>query len=791
MNVMNVMSMLIMSMLLLVLVLEAAEADRLPNGHAWGCLNISKSLPFCNPALSIEARLTDFISRLSLQEKIGLISPDTTHTGVSSCNFMDAGVLRLGVPPYMHLVETNTAVASSCIKEGVCATNWPGPTGLGASFNRSLWTFKGNVMAEEMRAFNNLDWYRGTSDAPHSLIGLHGYGPNINLIRDPRWGRNSECPSEDPFLAGQYSKYYVTGAQRPDGDGSKFYKMTLGLKHYDAYSVETNRGSFIPNITMLHLWDSFLPQYRAGFVDGAASGAMCSYSGLNGVPSCANNYLLNTVVRDHFNRPDAVIGTDCGAVNNMVSQNHYAANKTDAAAKTLNGGTDLELGDQIWSPTQNGGSGSLEEAISKGMTTEDRVAESVRRVLRLRFLTGQFDPLDNQPYSKIGVDVINSTAHQQLTLEAAEQSFVLLKNDDNTLPFSTTSGGKLAVLGPHVNSTRDLYSDYKGDKQCFDGSYDCIPTIGDVFTRLYGASRTQVAQGVSLAGTDASGIPPAVAAAKAADMVVLCLGIGNSQEHEGMDRTTTVLPGLQDKFAAEILSLGKPTVVVFINGGIVSPDYIVNAAPAIVEAFYPAGKGAEALYRSIFGLTNKWGKMPVTMYDSHFSEQFEMTDFSMSKHPGRTYKWFTGVPLFPFGHGLSYTKYSVSAQWRAESIQGTALEASVNIQNTGNVMGDEVVMVYHSVSDDIRKSAGHPIPLRALVGFDRAADVMPGNTATLKFTLDSSALAVTDSNGDSIVYSGNHTFLFSNGAGSEATLVTFVKPADPRVGVLLSVPRME
>ena len=475
----------------------ADPGSTLPNGHAWGCLpgNISAHLPFCDASKTIPVRLADLVGRLSLEEKIGLMCADK-HTGVSSCNMMSAGCLRLGIPSYMHLVETNTAVASRCYGPNKCSTNYPGPTGLGATFNRSLWYAKGHHMGEEIRALNNLRWYRMTGDAPKSLIGLNGYGPNLNIARDPRYGRTSELPGEDPFLTGSYAVAMVRGGQGMDAYGSgssKFLKMTLGLKHYALYTVEEPRPSFIPNVTAHDLWETYLPQYRLGFsaLDpdghpaGGAMGTMCSYAvsiyrhspavlgvqqhaqqglpatssrdchgsdfalilpqGENGVPSCANDYLLNQVIRSKagFNRSDVVVGTDCGAVNNMVHANHYASSDLDAAVKTLNGGTDMELGDQTWSSIANGGKGKLALAVAQKAVNVSRIDESVTRILHLRMITGQFDPIESQPYTKIGEEAINSTASQQLNLEAALQSFVLLKNEESTLPMK--KGKKLAV----------------------------------------------------------------------------------------------------------------------------------------------------------------------------------------------------------------------------------------------------------------------------------------------------------------------------------------------------------
>ena len=761
--------------LLLVAALDSVDSlPNQPNGHVWGCLpnNVSSTFPFCDDTLPISERLLDLVNRLTLEEKIGLMSADSA-THVNACNEMDHGVPRFGIPPYMHLVETNTAVASSCLKADKCSTNYPGPTGLGASFNRSLWYEKGHAMGEEMRAFNNLNWYRGMG--PQALIGLNGYGPNLNIARDPRYGRTSELVGEDPYLTGQYAIHMVRGGQSTDemeSGKSKYFKMTMGLKHFALYGVEVDRASFIPNVTAHDLWETFLPQYAAGFskVDadgnsaGGAMGTMCSYAGLNGVPSCGNDYLLNRVIREKFQRPDVVVGTDCGAVNNMVNQNHFASSGVDASAKTLQGGTDMELGDQYWSPKSNGGLGLLEEALIDRKVSKSRIDTSVKRIMNLRMITGQFDSLKKQPYSLIGEEAVNSTSAQQLNLEAALQSFVLLKNDNNILPLQR--GKKTALLGPHVNSKRDLMSDYKGDEQCVGGGSDfsCFPSIAEQFVAL-NPTTTVVEQGVDMDSNVTSGIAPALQAAAAAEQVMLFIGIGNGQEHEAHDRFNISLPGLQESFTLQVLALCKqhniPVAVVLINGGAVAIDPIVPVADAIVEAFYPSVRGPLALNRALFGDENRFGRLPVTIYNKNYTSEVDFHSFDMSKSPGRTYKYFTGTPLFEFGSGMTYSKMSMKCNTTAASGVSMKIECQVtNLKESPS--GDEVLMVYHSVSDAIRSAAKHPVPMKELIDFERVT-VAKDETATVSFTVGENQLGMVDENGDRQLIAGDHTVIISNG----------------------------
>lgn len=305
-----------------------------PPAQFYGCEDANaSSLPYCDESLSDGARAADLVGRLSLQEKISLLSP--THNPF--CAIHTPPVPRLGLPPYKWLTETNSAVDSPCVGSGVCPTTFIGPQGMGASFNRSSWRAKGAVVGTEMRAMQNMV---GT-------LGLTGFGrvpaapprqgpacadpsagrPNINVVKDPRYGRNSEVPGEDPFLSGQYAAAYVHGMQQRDATPKSRLLISSYLKHYTEYNVETSRFTFTHNVSQFSMWDSYLPAYRIGMQEGFASGVMCSYFAPNGTSVCGNEWLLDGVLRKFWGRPDAVVESDCSAVANMV-KNHYAANDT-------------------------------------------------------------------------------------------------------------------------------------------------------------------------------------------------------------------------------------------------------------------------------------------------------------------------------------------------------------------------------------------------------------------------------------------------------------------------------
>ena len=718
-----------------------------PNFH--GCLDAAaRALPYCNVSLSFEARVQDLRRRLTLVEKIAMIAPQP-QLG-DPCGDLTAGAPALGLPGWSWLVETNSAVNAACLGPGRCATTFSGPLGFGASFNRTLWHLKGSVLGTEMRAFANARWHRKD---PKVLVTLTGYGPNINIVRDPRFGRNSELVSEDPLLSGAYATEMVRGMQEEDTNG--YPKMLAYLKHFTAYSTEANRGHDTYNISARDLWETYLAQYETAFVEGRATGAMCSYNAVNGAPSCANAHLLNRVIRGRWGRRDAHICTDCGAVANLRGPPVHAPSDEAAAAFALNNGTDLEMGSTVWT-------GHLLRAVQRGLTTEAAVDAAWRRGYLPHFRAGRFDPLERVSWAKIGPDAINSTRHQRVQYEAALQSLVLLKNlPRRGLPLRT--GAHVAVLGPLGHTRQGLLSDYAGDQQCFEPDLRCIPTIAEAIAAANAGGRTVGAAGVGVTDRSTAGVAAALALGAAADVIVLVLGIDKTVEHEGQDRADTALPGQQEPFAKAVLALGRPVVLVLCNGGALAIDGLIEGPVAIVEAFSPAVMGPTALAHSVFGAANRWGKLPVTMYPHAYITEQPMTNYDMAKAPGRTYKYYAGRPLFPFGHGLSLTSFSMQCSGPGPA---PAMRYRCRVQNAGPRDGDEVLMVFHRAGDDVRARATHPVPVRSLVQFQRVS-LRAGAGVTVVLEVGLEQAKVVDEKGDRVLYPGRHSFIVTRGHGQD------------------------
>jgi len=627
-------------------------------------------------------------------------------------------------------------VASNCTRPNKCSTSFPGPTGLGGSFNRSLWKVKGQIFSVEQRAFRNLGEVRLVG--PTEGIGLTAFGPNLNIIRDPRFGRNSELPSEDPFLTGELGKSMVRGMQEHDSLGRP--RTLAFVKHFTAYSLETDRTHGNNKISKFDLADTYLRQYEMVFRQSKPAGAMCSYNAINGHPSCANGHLLNHILRKQWNQPDAIITSDCGAISFMSGPPLNEPDVTMRASFGINNGTDLEMG------SDNYRSG-LTGAIKNGTVSEAQLTVSVRRLLKGLFKVGVFDRFPSSDYDRLGWDDINSTASQQAVYDASLQSVVLLRNDvmkggRALLPLRKGSENMVAT-GPFIEAMDEMFSDYQTNPPCFYGApFSCVQTFLDSVNIVNGKEIKGV-QGIDLKRKNASNIDDAVQAAKQANIVFLAVGTPKLLEHEGKDRNFTDLPPDQQELVDKILALKKPTVVVLFNGGAVSADSIaLSTSPlAIIEAFNPNRAGMRGLADLMFGVQNKWGKLPYTIYPSSYQHEVDLMDFDMAKSPGRTYRFYEGKPLWHFGSGLSYTTFESS---KCTCVGG---KVSCYIVNQGETDGDEVVQLYYH-PDPVLHAHHQRQPKQVLVGFERIS-VRKGERSLVIFRIDPAvSFLTTYPNGD-------------------------------------------
>lgn len=688
--------------------------------------NLLAQLPYTNPALSHEARAQDLLGRLTLEEKVALMQDQSP------------AVPRLGVPEFGWWNEALHGVARSGY-----ATVFPQAIGMAATFDEDAVFRTFTAVSDEARAkathSKQVEGRRG------KYKNLSFWTPNINIFRDPRWGRGQETYGEDPYLTTRLGVAVVKGLQGPDD--SHYAKAMACAKHYAVHSgPEWNRHSFdAKNIRSEDLWETYLPAFKALVQEANVKQIMCAYNRYEGDPCCASNSLLVDILREGWNYRHVVV-SDCGAINDFYNRGRHETHPDSATASgaAVRAGTDLECGRSYR---------SLVGAVNKGLIAESELDVSLKRLLKARFELGDFDPDSIVPWTRIPMSVVNCEAHQQLALEMARKSLVLLKNDKNTLPLSKKAGGIL-VMGPNADNESMQWGNYNG-------------TPYHTITILQGL---EVALGASLPCVRT---PHVVTEDKvqftvdslmkdlpACDKVLFVGGISPALEGEQMrvslpgfrggDRTTIELPAVQRALVKALAEAGKQIVFINCSGSAVGLSEEAKICDAILQAWYPGEKGGQAVAEVLFGDYNPSGRLPVTFYaGDHQLPDFE--DYSMER---RTYRFLEEKPLYPFGHGLSYTSFAYS---KPKIKKGTKT-LSVTVTNTGKRSGEEVIQLY------VQRTAPQA-RAKALRGF-RRINLRPGESKEVSFSLSGGILDFYDSN-QAIVTTLPGTYLLEVGGSSD------------------------
>ncbi len=668
-------------------------------------------LGYRNPALPERARAADLVSRLTLEEKIAQLMNRAP------------AISRLDIPAYDWWSEGLHGVA----RAGV-ATVFPQAIGLAATWNPALLGRVATVISTEARAKYHEALRR---DEHGTYQGLTFWSPNINIFRDPRWGRGQETYGEDPYLTGRLAVAFVRGMQ---GDDPRYLRVVATPKHFAAHSgPEPGRHGFDAVVDGRDLRETYLPAFEAAVREGGARSVMCAYNRLDGVPACADSLLLRHFLRDRWHFRGYVV-SDCDAVDDIRAGHRVTDDEAAAAAMALKAGTDLNCG---------GAYRSLVDAVHRGLATEADVDTALTRLVRARLRLGMFDPPDQVPYAAIPFGANDTPAHAALADTAARESLVLLRNEGGFLPLKPGLH-RIAVIGPNADDVEVLLGNYNGTP-----SAPVTPLAG-IRSRATGAvvvyaKGSPWAAGMADSDSVAVWRDAAVAAARGADVAVLCLGLSPRLEgeelpvhvpgFEGGDRTRLGLPAPQDSLLRAVAATGTPVVLVLLSGSAVAVDWAAEHVPAIVEAWYPGQAAGTALAALLFGDFSPSGRLPVTVYRS-VSQLPPFTDYHME---GRTYRFFRGDALYPFGYGLSYTRFrydslAVSPDPRA----GRPVRVSAVVENAGAVAGDEVAELYVSIL-----GAGVPVPIRSLEGVLRVT-LRPGERRRVEFTLEPRQLAVID-----------------------------------------------
>lgn len=751
---------------LLVVVLligSSVDADKFP--QSVDCQSMPQSgYKFCDPSLTVEERTSDLVDRLNLTEQIGqtwTIAPAIDRLGIKAYNWRSN---------CLHGWSASGGHWDSDMKWTV----FPASIGLGATFNVDLVKAVGEVTSDEGRALHNLMLakYNGNST---EAAALNCFSPNVNLFRDPRWGRGQETYGEDPFVLSQIGAAYTHGLQ--EGSDPHYVKIVACAKHYVAHSGRDNdRATFTANVTMHDLYDTYLPAFKSQIMGAKAGQIMPAYSGVrcklepDGAPDCANKFILKTVLREQFGGYNVSVCSDNGGVSEVYRTHHYVDSAELAAAVSINATTDLDLGhDAIYFD-------NLAKAVQDSLVDPKTIAESVWRNFYWRMRLGDFDPPSMVSYQSIGADHLNTEANQKLNMQAARESIVLLKNQDDALPLKKDLN-TIAVLGPNANDSHVLLSNYEGIPSSI------TTVLEGIQASVSSNAKVMYSPGCSdTACKTKEDFDSALTVAKDADVVIMVMGLSGSLEGEGHDREpipcgdqmsdTIGLPGCQSEFVKAVASANSRIVLVLINGGPLSIGWEKDNVPAIIEAFYPGAVGGQAVADVLFGDYNPGGRMPVTTVTSEKDLPI-VQDYNMSTPPGRTYKYYTGNLVFPFGYGLSYTMFQYNSLMLADtSIQACAnLSLSFTVKNTGSMDGDEVSQVYLVAP---REGIDYPVPIRTLAGFDRV-HIAAGQSMILKFILDPYDLTVVDGDGNRVINPGSYQLFVGgqqpiNGMATEGIL---------------------
>ncbi|MEO7932781.1 MAG: glycoside hydrolase family 3 C-terminal domain-containing protein [Chthoniobacterales bacterium] len=667
---------------------------------------------FRDPQQPLEKRVSDLVSRLTLEEKAQLLN----HKGSTVTRFN------------IRADQWNQCLNG--VKWDRPATLFPICIAMAATWNPDLVQHEiAGVLSDEARAIYN-GWHLDPQ-APGEHKGLIYRAPVINIERNPYWGRNHEAFGEDPFLTGRMAVAYVRGLQ---GDDPNHLKLAATLKHYAVNNVETDRQKLNANLSERMLREYWLPHWRDAVVEGKTCSLMASYNAINGTPNNINHWLLTDLLKNEW-KHDGFVVSDLGGVKTMV-EGHEKSKMTyvDAVAQSLMAGCDFS--DKEFEE-------NIPAAVREGKLTEERLDDAVTRVLRVRFRLGEFDPFDSGPYSKISPDVVGSPAHRAIALKAAQQSIVLLKNDKQFLPLDKTKLKRIAVLGPladqiltnnYNGKTSNVITALQGIKDRAAGGTEILTTYGDVVDG--GPKRWVKVTPEDKIDKDAE-LKKAVELAKQADVAIVFVGTTGAVEQEGRDRKTLGLTGNQEELVKVVLAANPRTVVVQMSAGPLTVPWLKENIPAILQAWWPGEEGGHAIADVLFGDVNPAGRLPHTVYASE-KQVPPLDEYDVTK--GFTYMYLNGAPLYPFGHGLSYTTFAYSnLRLRAKEVAtGDQVRVTVDVQNTGQRAGDEVVQLYvHELKPAVKR------PAKELRGFSRIA-LQPGEKKTVSLSLPAEKLAYWD-----------------------------------------------
>lgn len=672
----------------------------------------------------IEKRAQELVKKMTLEEKVFQM--------INSAPAIE----RLGIKAYNWWNESLHGVA----RAGV-ATVFPQAIGLAASFNEDLLEEVADAISTEGRAKFNMQQEFGDTDI---YKGLTFWAPNVNIFRDPRWGRGHETYGEDPYLTSRLGVRFIMGLQ---GHDENYLKSAACAKHFAVHSgPEDLRHSFNAVVSKKDLYETYLPAFKACVKEAKVEAVMGAYNRVNGEPCCGSKTLLKDILRDEWGFEGHVV-SDCFAIKDFHENHRVTSTPAESAALAVNNGCDLNCGKMFL---------YLLEAVEKGLITEEQIDKAVTRLFATRIKLGLLDDKEKVPFNNIGYDKVDSDEMKELNLKAARECLVLLKNENNLLPLNKEKIKTIGVIGPNANNRRALVGNYEGTASRYITVLEGIQDyLGDKVKVLYSEGCHLYKESLSSLAGPNDRLSEVKAVCKYSDVVITCLGLDSGLEGEegdegnqfaSGDKPNLNLPGIQEDVLKAIQASGKPVILVLLSGSALAVNWAHENVQAIIQGWYPGAMGGRAIAEAIFGEFSPSGKLPITFYKST-EELPDFTDYSMNN---RTYRYMKQDALYPFGYGLSYSKFEIKdvAVNRTE-ITNDGIDVSLYVENTGEMPASEVVQIYV-------KAEQPDTPNPQLKAFKKVhLDKGEGQKVTLHLPVE--AFSLFDDSGRQIVYKGQFT----------------------------------
>lgn len=644
-------------------------------------------------------------------------------------------VERLGIKAYNWWNEALHGVA----RAGT-ATVFPQAIGMAASFDEELMEEVGDAVSTEARAKFNVQQKSGDNDI---YKGLTFWAPNINIFRDPRWGRGHETFGEDPYLTGRLGVRYIEGLQ---GHDERYLKTAACAKHFAVHSgPESLRHEFDAVVNEQDLRETYLPAFEACVREAGVEAVMGAYNRTNGVPCCGNHRLLIDILRDEWGF-DGHVTSDCWAIKDFHEGHRVTSTAPESAAMAMNNGCDLNCGSLFYYLTQ---------AVEDGTVDEKRLDEAVVNLFTSRMKLGVFDEKGDNPYDDIPYTAVDSQKMRELNRRTASSAAVLLKNRDNILPLDIKRLKTIGVIGPNADSRAALVGNYEGTASRYVTVLEGIQDyVGDDVRVMYSMGCHLYKDRTSCLAEADDRASEVEAVCRESDVIIAVMGMDATLEGEegdtgneygSGDKPNLRLPGIQHDILKLAKSSGKPVIMVLLSGSAMSVTWEEDNLDAIIEGWYPGAQGGRAIADILFGDVNPQGKLPITFYRT----TEELPDFEDYSMKGRTYRYMTGEALYPFGYGLSYTEYEytdISVQAAEDGEISAVVEA--NVKNVGKMAGTETVQIYVKALREGTPNA----QLKAI----RKVKLAAGEEARIRIELTRDAFSLYDENGIRQYLSGEY-----------------------------------